>query len=178
MKFQLFKALLPFSLPNKFGIFLKGLVQGFSNLRKLFNESSVEACMTKELPNCFHICWGRQFGNKFDLCFINFYSPAGNNVPQYDSLVNHKMAFLLVKHQVLLYAPLQDGFQIGQTFFKITSIYCDVIHVYLHYTLHHIAEHTEHTSLKSGWGVAKAKMHPPISIRAKWTSESGLFLIL
>ena len=76
MKFQLFKALLAFSFPNKFGIFLKELVQGFSNLRKVFNESSVEACMTKELPNCFHICWGRQFGNKFDLCFINFYSTA------------------------------------------------------------------------------------------------------
>ena len=68
--------------------------------------------MTKELPNCFYICWGRQFGNNVDLGFINFNSPAINNMPQYDSLVYHKMAFLLVKHQVLFYAPLQDGFQI------------------------------------------------------------------
>ena len=134
--------------------------------------------MTKELPNCFYIRWRRQFGNKFNLCFINFYSPGGNNVPQYNSLVNHKMALLLVKHQVLLYAPLQDGLQISQTFFKIASIYSDVIHVYFHYALHHIAEHAKHTSLKSGWGVAKTKRHPPISICTKWTSESGLFLIL
>ena len=109
MKFQFFKTLLAIFLPNEFGIFLKKLIQGFSNLCKVFNEPSVEACMTKELSNCFHICWGRQFGNNVDFGFINFNSPARNYVPQYNSLVYHKMSFFPVKHQIFLYAPLQDG---------------------------------------------------------------------
>ena len=134
--------------------------------------------MTKELPDCFYICWRWQLGDEFNFCFVDFYSPAGNNVSQYNSLVNHKMALLPVEHQVLLYAPLQDGLQISQTFFKIASVHSDIIHVYFHYAFHHIAKHDKHTSLKSGWGVAKTKRHSPTSIRAKWTSKGSLFLIL
>ena len=134
--------------------------------------------MTKELLNCLYICWRCQFGNKFNFCFVNFYSPTGNNVSQYNSFVNHKMALLPVEHQVLFYAPLQDSLKISQTFFKIAYIYSDIIHVYFHYVLHHIAKHTKHTSLKSDRGIAKTKRHPPISIGAKWTSKGGIFLIL
>ena len=126
--------------------------------------------MAKELPNCFYICWRRQFGNKFNFCLVNFYSPAGNNMPQCNSLVHHKMAFLPVKHQVLFNAPLQDSFKISQTFFK-------VIHVYFHYALHHIAKHTKHTSLKGDRCVTKTKRHPPVSISAQWASKGSLFLI-
>ena len=96
--------------------------------------------MTKELSNCLYIRWRWQLGNKFNFCLVNFYSPARDNVSQYNSLVDHKMALLPVEHQVLLYASLQDGFQINQTFFKIATIYNDVIHVYFHYALHHVAE--------------------------------------
>ena len=127
MGLQLFKALLAFFFPNKFSIFLSELIEGFSNLREILDESSVESCMTKELPNYFYICWGWQFGNKLNFCFVNFYSPAGNNVPRYNSLVNHKMALLPVEHQVLFYAPLQDSLKISQTFFKVASIYSDII---------------------------------------------------
>ena len=112
MGFQLFKALLAFLFPNKFSIFFYEFIEGFSNLRDVFDESSIESCMTKEFPNCFYIRWGGQFGNKFNFCFVNFYSPAGNNVPQYNSLVKHKMALLSVEHQVILYAPLQNSLQI------------------------------------------------------------------
>ena len=178
MGLQLFIALLAFFLLNKSSIFSQELVEGFSNLREVFDESSVEAGMTQELPNYFYICWRWQLGDEFNFCFVDFYSPTGNNVSQYDSLVNHKMALLPVEHQVLLYAPPQDGLQISQTFFIISSIDSDIIHVYFHYAFHHIAEHAKHTSLESSRGVAKAKMHPLVRIGAKWTSKGSLFLIL
>ena len=113
MKFQLLKTFLAIFIPVEFGILFKKLVQGFSNLGKVFNEPSVEACMTKELSNCFHICGRLQLGNNVDFGFINFNSSARYYMPQYNSLVYHKMALLPIKHQILLYAPLQDGLQIG-----------------------------------------------------------------
>ena len=134
--------------------------------------------MTKELPNCSYICWRGQLGDEFNFCFVDFYSSAGKNVSQCNSLVNLKMELLPIEHQVLLYAPLKDGLQISQTFFKIASIHSDIIHVYFHYAFHHIAEHTKHASLESSRGVTKAKRHPPVRIGAKWTSKGGLFLIL
>ena len=78
---QLFKALLIVPILRKFNIFLKKLIEGFSNLRKFLDKSHVKACMAKELPDFFYICWGRQFGNKFNFCLVNFYSPVGNVLP-------------------------------------------------------------------------------------------------
>ena len=103
---QLFEALLTVSIPRKFSIFLEQLIEGLSNLRKVPDKSPVKAWMTKELPNYFYICWRRQFGNKFNFFLVNFNFPAGNDMSQHNPLVHHKMAFLLVKHQVLFNAPL------------------------------------------------------------------------
>ena len=65
-----------------------------------------------------------------------------------------------------------------EAFIEAFPVNCCVIHINLHNTLHHITENTEHTTQKSGQGIAKTEGHPPIGICTKRTSESGLFLII
>ena len=96
---------------------------------------------------------------------------------QHNSLVDHKMAFLLVQHQVLLDTPMLDSLQVDQAFFKAPSINCDIIHVDLHNALHQVTEDAEHASLECGRGITQAERHPPIGICAKWAGEGGLLLI-
>ena len=85
--------------------------------------------MPQELPHNLDICGGvggeRGEGggggggggcavwksNQF-FFFINFNYFLRNNMPQYNALTDHKIAFLLVQHQVFLYAAMQDNFQV------------------------------------------------------------------
>ena len=73
---------------------------------------------------------------------------------QHNPLVDHKMAFFLVQYKNFLNASMQDSFKVDQAFFKTTPIYCDVIHVDLHNSLHQITENTKHASLECGRGIA------------------------
>ena len=97
---------------------------------------------------------------------------------QHNSLVDHKMAFFPIQHQVLLDTPMQDSLQVDQAFFKAPSINCNITHVDLHNALHQITEDAEHASLECGRGITQAEGPPPIGICAKWASEGGLLLII
>ena len=134
--------------------------------------------MPKKLSHCFHICGSGEFGNKLNFRFIDLNSLVGYDMSNHNSLVDHKMVLFLVKHQIFLNTPMQDGFQADQAFFKTPSIYCNVIHVDLHNALCQITEDTKHASLECGRVVTLAEGHPPVSMSPKWTGESGLFLVL
>ena len=96
---------------------------------------------------------------------------------QHNSLVDHKMTFFLVQHQVLLDTPMQDSLQVDQAFFKALSINCNIIHVDLHNVLHQITKDVEHASLECGRGITQAEGHPPVGLCAKCAGEGGLLLI-
>ena len=69
------------------------------------------------------------------------------------------------------------SFKVHQAFLKSITIFDDIIRINLHSALHQIVENVKHTPLEGGKCTAKAKRHPPVSIRAKWASEGGLLLV-
>ena len=95
-----------------------------------------------------------------------------------NSLIYHKMALLLVKHQVVFNASIRNSLKVGQALLISTSIYGDVIHVDFHNVFHYTTENIVHTPLEGGRCITEAKRHSPISISSKGASECGLLLVL
>ena len=138
----------------------------------------MEACTAKELSHNLYICGWWQFSNKLNFGLIHFNSLVGDDMPQDNSLIHHKLAFLLIEHQVIFNAPIQHSFKVGQAILKNIPIYGDIIHIHLHNALHHIAKNAEHKPLESGRCFVEAKGHLLVGISAKWASEGGLLLVL
>ena len=72
------------------------------DLAKILDESPVESCMALEGTNFLHSTWGWKVRDQIYLCFVNLNTPMRYDMPQYNPLLSHKMAFLPVKHKVLL----------------------------------------------------------------------------
>src|SRR4051812_46546515 len=117
-----FEGFLTIFIKNKRNVLLKKISEGSRSLRKVFNKSSIETSMTEKTSNTFDVPWiGNPF-NCFDLGSVHLNSPLGNLVAENNSLVEHKVALLPVKHQISLLTSLQNFIKVVETMVKRGSI--------------------------------------------------------
>jgi hypothetical protein len=107
-----------FFIKFKWGLFGKQPAQGPGDLAKILDESIVEPYMAQEGTNFLHSTWGWKVRDQIYLRFVNLNTPLRYDMPQYNPLLNHKMAFLPVKHKVLLFVPHQNQSETVQTILK------------------------------------------------------------
>src|ERR1041385_3747357 len=109
--------------------------------------------MTEKSTNTFDVPWIGHPLNCFDLGPVHLNSPLGNLVAKNNSLVDHKMALLLIKHQVCLLTSPQKIVNVVETMVKRGSIDGEIIHEYLHNFFTKTMKDSGHTPLKSSRGI-------------------------
>src|SRR3954466_10098828 len=109
--------------------------------------------MTGNTTNTFDIPWIWHPLNCFDLGPVHLNSPLGNLVAKNNSLVDHKVELLPVKHQIRLLTSLQNFIKVVETMVKRGSIDGEIVHEYLHNFFAKTMKDCRHTPLKSSRGI-------------------------
>src|ERR1041385_1704249 len=148
-----FESLLTIVIKYKRNILLGKISEGSRRLRKVFNKSSIETSMTEKTTNTFYVPWiGHPF-NCFSLGPVHLNSPLRNLVAKNNSLVDHKVTLLPVKHQICLLTSLQNFIKVVDTMVKRGSIDGEIVHEYLHNFFTKTIKDSRHTPLKSSRGI-------------------------
>jgi hypothetical protein len=92
-----------FFIKFKRGLFGQQPTQEPGDLAEILDESSVEPYMAQEGMDFLHSTWGWKVRDQIYLHLVNLNTPLRYDMPQYNPLLNHKMAFFLVKHKVLFF---------------------------------------------------------------------------
>src|ERR1041385_2527629 len=148
-----FEGFLTIFIKKKRNVLLEKISEGSRSHRKVFNKSSIETSMTEKTTNTFDVPWVGHPFNFIDLGSVHFNSPLGNLVAKNNSLVDHKVALLPVKHQIFLLTSLQNFIKVVDTMVKRGSIDGEIVHEYLHNFFTKTMKDSRHTPLKSSKGI-------------------------
>src|SRR4051812_31121431 len=104
--------------------------------------------MTEKTSYTFDVLGTWHHFNSINFSFINFNASLRNFMPQDNTFINDKVAFLPIQDKVSFFTSLQNSIKVSQAIIKRGSINGEIVHENLTNLFTKVREYSHHASLK------------------------------